>query len=49
MIGALFVEADGIYFNDNRIDPYDLERDAFNYTGPHPVIAHPPCHRSPTL
>ena len=45
MIAALFVETDGSYFNVNGIDPWDELRDARKYTGPHPVIAHPPCHR----
>lgn len=45
MISALFVETNGIYFNDPRIDPWDINRDAFNYKGPHKVIAHPPCKR----
>jgi len=45
MIAALFVEKDGAYFGINGIDPWDEERDARNYSGPHPVIAHPPCQR----
>lgn len=45
MITALYVEPNGIYFNDPRIDPYDLKRDAFTYCGRTPVIAHPPCKR----
>lgn len=45
MIAGLFVETNGIYFNDPDIDPWDIERNAFNYKGPHPVIAHPPCKR----
>ena len=44
-IPALFVETDGIYFNDPRIDPWDVKRDAMKFTGPGPVIAHPPCAR----
>lgn len=45
MISALFVETDGIYFNDPRINPFDVKRDAFSFSGPGPVIAHPPCQR----
>lgn len=45
MISALFVETDGIYFNDPDIDPWDIEKDAFKFKGPNPVIAHPPCER----
>lgn len=44
-IVALFVETNGVYFNDPRIDPWDIERDAMKYKGPHKVIAHPPCKR----
>lgn len=45
MIAALFVETNGIYFNDPDIDPWDINRNAMNYPGPHKVIAHPPCKR----
>ena len=45
MISALYVETDGIYFGRDDIDPWDEQRDARKYTGPHPVIAHPPCQR----
>lgn len=45
MISALFVETNGCYFGDERIDPWDIERDARNYNGENPVIAHPPCQR----
>lgn len=45
MIAALFVEKGGAYFGLEGVDPWDEERDARNYAGPHPVIAHPPCQR----
>jgi hypothetical protein len=44
MIAALFVETNGAYFNQPDTDPWDVHRDARKYAGPHPVIAHPPCH-----
>ena len=45
MIAALFVERDGVYWNQEGIDAWDIERDARKYDGPHPVVAHPPCQR----
>lgn len=45
MIAALFVETNGVYFKSPGIDPWDVKRDARNYTGWYPVIAHPPCSR----
>ena len=45
MIAALFVETNGIYFSDYRIAPWDANRNAKIYKGPHKVIAHPPCQR----
>lgn len=45
MIAALFVETGGCYFGLPDIDPWDIERDARHYRGPHAVIAHPPCER----
>lgn len=45
MIAALFVAKDGPYFGLPNIDPWDIERDARNYCGPYPVVAHPPCER----
>jgi hypothetical protein len=44
-VAALFVEKDGVYFAQSGIDPWDVDRDARTYTGPHKVIAHPPCQR----
>ena len=45
MIAALFVEHGGVYFGLDGVDPWDKERDARCYAGPHPVVAHPPCER----
>lgn len=45
MIAALFVQTDGAYFGLPDVDPWDLARDARLYTGPHQVVAHPPCSR----
>lgn len=44
MIAALFVETGGVYFGLDEVDPWDKDRDARKYTGPYPVVAHPPCH-----
>lgn len=43
-ITALYVERDGAYYGLPHVDPWDIERDARTYDGPHPVIAHPPCN-----
>lgn len=42
---ALFVETDGAYYGLPHVDPWDEARDARRYTGPMPVVAHPPCQR----
>ncbi len=44
-VAALFVETDGCYYGLPGVDPWDKTRDARNYRGPHPVVAHPPCER----
>lgn len=43
MIAALFVATGGAYYGLSDVDPWDKERDARLYAGPHPVVAHPPC------
>lgn len=45
MISALYVETDGCYYNLPSVDPWDITRDARQYAGPYPVVAHPPCQR----
>jgi len=45
MIAALFVQRGGVYFGIPGVDPWDERRDARQYPGPWPVVAHPPCAR----
>lgn len=45
MIAALYVQTGGCYFGLDGVDPWDEERDARKYDGPHAVVAHPPCAR----
>ena len=44
-VAALFVETGGADFGLEGGDPWDIKRDARNYAGPYPVVAHPPCKR----
>jgi len=44
-VAALYVQTGGVYYNLEGVDPWDEARDARNYTGPYPVVAHPPCKR----
>lgn len=44
-VAALYVQKGGAYFDLSGVDPWDEQRDARLYAGPHPVVAHPPCSR----
>ncbi|WP_430389667.1 DNA methyltransferase [Dyella sp. 20L07] len=44
-IAPLRVETDGAHFGVDGAAPWDEQRDARRYTGPHRVVAHPPCQR----
>ena len=45
-IAALFVRHNGPYYGLSGIEPWGLpEKDARDYNGPWPIIAHPPCKR----
>ncbi len=43
MVAALYVDPRGPYFGRSDVDPWDAARDARLYSGPGPVVAHPPC------
>lgn len=45
VIAALYVQRGGAYYGLEGVEPWDEQRDARLYAGPHPVIAHPPCAR----
>jgi hypothetical protein len=45
MITALCVNQNSIYKTIEGIDAWDLERDAYNFDGLNPIIAHPPCQQ----
>lgn len=59
-VAALYIDAAGPYSAMLGVECWDRTRDARKYTGPHPIIAHPPCgpwgrlwrhcrHQDPTL
>lgn len=43
-IAALYIQRGGVYWNLPGVDAWDETRDARNYNGPWPVVAHPPCN-----
>ena len=43
-VAALFVYEDGVYSMLNNVQLWGIEKDARNYCGPYPVVAHPPCN-----
>ena len=43
MIAVLFARCDSVYKELPETDVWDIERDARNWPGGAPVIAHPPC------
>lgn len=43
-VAALYVEPRGVYYDLPGVEPWGLpDRDAREYAGPFPVVAHPPC------
>lgn len=45
-VAALYVRYGGVYYGLDDVEPWGWpNRDAREYNGPHPVVAHPPCER----
>lgn len=42
-VAALYVQSSGCYSGLPFVDLWDEARDARGYSGPYPVVAHPPC------
>lgn len=43
LVSVLFAREDSIYKTMLECDVWDIKRDALNFTGSLPVVAHPPC------
>lgn len=48
-VAVLFAREDSAYKTLPECEVYDMARDARNYDGPWPVVAHPPCRAWATL
>ena len=44
-VAALYVETGGVYWDIPDVDPWNEQRDARLYAGPHAVVCHSPCQR----
>jgi hypothetical protein len=44
-VAALYVDPNGVYANLPDVEVWDEARDARQYPGPWPVVAHPPCQK----
>lgn len=44
-VAALYTQPNGCYSGLPGVEPWDEDRDAREYRGPHPIVAHPPCQR----
>ena len=42
-VAVLFARSDSVYKGFDLADVWDIQRDARNYRGDFPVVAHPPC------
>lgn len=45
VVAALYVDPHGVYAGLEGVELWDEARDARNYAGPWPVVAHPPCNK----
>ena len=44
-IAALYVDEKGVYSGLPHVEVWGVSKDARNYNGPYPIVAHPPCKR----